>query len=202
MQPSQRTQVFSVGPGKKGSDALPGATVDVRRCRSAGRRSFDPNGRRHDGTHGALVAVALPLGLLGCSGSASRHDGGPSDGSLPDAGALDTGVVAAGATPLPCDVEAVLAGHCRRGHSRRGHSRPPTNFAPMALVSWEDPQSPAPDNPSSPVWQIMPANITAMPPPMPPVPDAPLNAADTTTLLLWIDAGTPSGTPDAACPAP
>ena len=147
-----------------------------------------------------LVAVALLIVTAGCAGAGS--DAGVSDGGVMDAddsavdvGAPDTAIVDAGATPLPCDVDAVLEAHCRRCHGR-----PPTNFAPMAMVTWEDTQAPAPDNPSAPIWQVMQGNITAMPPTMPPAPDAPLSDADTATLLTWIDVGTPPGA--SACAAP
>jgi hypothetical protein len=110
----------------------------------------------------------------------------------------------AGVTPLPCDVDAVLQGHCRTCHGN-----PTQNAAPMSLVTWEDLQKPSHSNAAVPVYKMVETRIHDDQAPMPQPPNPRLGAADLSTLDTWVAAGGPAGstacvsetTPDAAPPA-
>jgi cytochrome c551/c552 len=90
---------------------------------------------------------------------------------------------------LPCDVDAVLAGHCRSCHGK------PEQFgAPMSLLSYSDLVAPAPSDPTKKVFTRVGERIHDDASPMPQKPNPRLSAADTATLDAWIAAGAPQGT--------
>jgi hypothetical protein len=93
-----------------------------------------------------------------------------------------------GATPLPCDVDAVLQAHCQSCHQN-----PPINAAPMPLLTWQQLQAPSHSDPSTPVYKMVGKRIHDDQAPMPQPPNPRLSSADTATLDTWIAAGGPAG---------
>ena len=79
------------------------------------------------------TSCVLAIALSACSGinSASPNDAGTGDGTT----IVDP-------RNLPCDVDTLLAQHCRECHSAS-----PKFGAPMALVTYGDLMSPTPSNP-------------------------------------------------------
>lgn len=100
-----------------------------------------------------------------------------------------------GGTPLPCDVETVIAQNCRSCHGAT-----PQFGAPMSLVSWEDLQAPAKTNSAKKVYELVGVRIHDDAHPMPQPPNARLSAADSATLDTWIAAGAPKGNATCAMP--
>lgn len=92
----------------------------------------------------------------------------------------------AGSTPLPCDVDAVLAKNCRSCHQS-----PPKFGAPMPLTSWEAVHKKAVSTPSLEVWQLMKQRVHDAKNPMPAA--GMLGAADLAVLDGWFAAGAPKG---------
>jgi hypothetical protein len=128
------------------------------------------------------LVIALAASALSCSSTegAAPAPAGPLDGG--------TGVAASG--PLPCDVGAVLTRSCVSCHSD-----PPQFGAPMPLVTWTQAHAEA---------SLIHARIHDDQRPMPPPPNARLDAASAATLDAWIAGGAPAGG-DATCgasPAP
>jgi hypothetical protein len=97
------------------------------------------------------------------------------------------------ATPLPCDVDAVLEAECRRCHNAK------LEFgAPMPLSSWEDTQATAVTDDSVLVWELMQDRVHGVGGLMPPPGVGSLSAAQLATLDAWFAAGAPAG--DGECP--
>lgn len=92
-------------------------------------------------------------------------------------------------TPLPCDVEAIIAANCRNCHGAT-----PQYGAPMALASHEDFTAPAKTDRSKKVFELVGTRIHDDVHPMPQAPNPRLNAADMATIDAWIAAGAPKGT--------
>jgi len=92
-----------------------------------------------------------------------------------------------GSTPLPCDVDAVLAKNCRSCHSS-----PAKYGAPMPLTSWEAVHAKAASNPGVEVWELMKARVHDKQNPMPA--SGMLGATDLATLDAWFAASAPKGT--------
>src|SRR5689334_18466648 len=101
-----------------------------------------------------VVGVAAACGESGPAHAHHDADVGP----RPDAGA----------TPLPCRIDRVLAFHCRGCHGAT-----PQLGAPMSLVTWEDMHRGAPDDPSIPTFEVVADVLTVVPPAMPPPPNLP-----------------------------
>src|SRR5262245_57560588 len=114
----------------------------------------------------------------GASSSGGQGDGG--SGTLDGNPSTDDGTIA-GSTPLPCDVDTVLANNCRSCHAR-----PPQFGAPMPLLTWEDTQGPSKEDASKKIYERMGARIHDDANPMPPSPNARLSAADTATIDAWV----------------
>ena len=103
-----------------------------------------------------------------------------------------SGVGDGGATStqgLPCDVDTVLAGHCRSCHGN------PTQFgAPMSLITHADLVAPAPSDPTKKVYSMVGARIHDDAKPMPQPPNPRLGPADAASLDAWIAQGAPETT--------
>jgi cytochrome c551/c552 len=132
---------------------------------------------------GLVVAAAFAA----CGGS--KANDAPGDGL--DGGASDPD--AAPPPGLPCDVDAVLATHCRTCHSD-----PPQFGAPLPLTTWAALHRPSPSDPSSQVYQVVAKKIADDLDPMPPSPNPRLSAADRKTLADWVAGGAPSSS--VVCP--
>lgn len=116
------------------------------------------------------VASSLFLFLLGCSGGKTQ-------------------------TPLPCDVDAVLAQSCRECHGAT-----PAFGAPMPLVTWEDLNAPAKSNASKKVFELVGTRIHDDANPMPQAPKPRLTAKEMKTLDDWIAQGAGKGASTCAPP--
>jgi hypothetical protein len=118
-----------------------------------------------------LAAVLLPFAALACS---NGDDSGGEGGSAPGG--------------LPCDVDGVLAQGCRSCHAAE-----PRYGAPMPLVTRADLTAPAPSDGSRKVYELVAERIHDDMRPMPPPPNARLDAADAAALDAWAAAGAPAG---------
>lgn len=115
---------------------------------------------------------------------------------------------------LPCDVDNVLAAHCRSCHGGV-----PSFGAPMPLVTYADLRAPAKSDPSRPVYELVQKRIHDDARPMPQAPNARLSAEATQTIDAWVSTGaaaaregcagappTPPGetplVPELPCPVP
>jgi uncharacterized membrane protein len=91
-------------------------------------------------------------------------------------------------TPLPCEVDGVLAGKCRQCHNAE------LEFgATVPLVSWEDTQRPAPGDRARRVWHVMQERVHSPDRPMPPPGIGSLAADELAVFDAWFDAGAPPG---------
>jgi hypothetical protein len=151
----------------------------------------------------AAVAVTLVAVLVaGCapgspaspqvspiSGGGSRHPETP-DASISADGAPSTPTADAGpeGSSLPCDVDTVLAGHCRGCHGAV-----PAFGAPMALVTYANLWAPAASDPSKHVYELVDTRVHDDAKPMPQPPNPRLGAQDLATLDAWVTAGAPPG---------
>lgn len=113
--------------------------------------------------------TAAPAPAEATSTASAKSDGGT--------------VTEAGATGLPCDVEALLTTKCATCHTS-----PPT-AAPMALVSYEDLVAPSRSDGSISTAQASLARMKSTTSPMPP--SNPLPEADIAVFEKWVLAGTP-----------
>jgi hypothetical protein len=93
-------------------------------------------------------------------------------------------------TDIPCDVGAVLA------KCTGCHSNPPTQMAPMSLLTYADLTAAAPDYPGQNEAQRCLARMQDPKAPMPPKPHDAVTADDIATFQKWVDAGMPQGTCD------
>ncbi len=133
-------------------------------------------------TFRSMLASALSLAPLlafatSCSNGADAQPTGPGRGVIVAGGAI---------TPLPCDVETVVAGHCRTCH---GPS--PAYGAPMSLVALGDLTAASKSDPSKKVYELISGRIHNDTKPMPPPPNARLSAAEMGVLDAWASAGAP-----------
>ncbi|AKT36108.1 hypothetical protein [Chondromyces crocatus] len=87
---------------------------------------------------------------------------------------------------LPCDVDAVLATHCRSCHGS-------TPSAPMALVTYEDLAANAVSDPTRSVGALSVERMASTAAPMPPGSGPTVPAAERAVLEAWLDAGMPRG---------
>ena len=88
---------------------------------------------------------------------------------------------------LPCDVQTVLSDHCTSCHGN-----PPSNGAPMSMVTYDDLIAPGLGGAS--VAQRALVRMTSTTSPMPPAPAAAVPAAQIATFQAWVDASMPPGT--------
>ncbi|MBX3223104.1 MAG: peptidylglycine alpha-amidating monooxygenase [Labilithrix sp.] len=131
---------------------------------------------------GFVVPCVLVLtGACGGGSSAGPSKSGPLDG---DGGGVGT----AGPVGLPCDVDKVLAQHCRDCHAS-----PPQFGAPMPLATWEDLDAPSRSDPERKVRDFVAARVSDDGKPMPPPPNARPTAAEQKTIADWVAAGAPRG---------
>lgn len=122
---------------------------------------------------GAAAAVSLCLWLTGLTGltGCSNHS------TVSEAPAPGTG--------LPCAVEKVIVKHCQACHSD-----PPRYGAPMPLVDYESFATTSRVT-SGRIAEHVTARIHDDASPMPPSPNARLDAADLATLDAWLSEGAP-----------
>ncbi|MDP3158312.1 MAG: hypothetical protein Q8N23_36905 [Archangium sp.] len=115
----------------------------------------------------------VPLISLFVAGVAAASCGAPTPSPEMDAGVPH----------IPCEVDALLTARCRVCHSN-----PPTQYAPFPLVTQADFQRPfggstvAERAVGAVESDFMPLNAT------------PLNSAEKTLLIGWLDAGVPLST--------
>lgn len=135
-----------------------------------------------------LLAIAAGVLIVTACGGTDASSSGPSQAGAID---LDSGsqaprTKAEGATGLPCDVDTILGENCRKCHSD-----PPQYGAPMALLTWDDLQKPAPSSPDKKVYEMVASKIGDDAAPMPPPPNPRLGPADRGVVESWIAAGAP-----------
>lgn len=132
----------------------------------------------------SLISLAGGLAAAGACGASVAEigpgagDGGPST--------IDPGVSGV----LPCDVDKVLAAHCRSCHDTS-----PKFGSLVPLVTWADLQKPAASDSSRKVHELVVERITNDVRPMPQPPNARLSDADRATLTKWSAAGAPASGP-------
>ena len=141
-----------------------------------------------------VAGLALSCGSCGGSQEASAPSGPGGNGG--DA-ALPGQVAEGGTGSLPCDVDAVLAANCRQCHAS-----PPLFGSPMPLVTYADLHAPSKSDASIPVFQQVYTRTHDDAKPMPPAPNARLDASSQAVLDAWIAAGAPSGTGTGQCSPP
>ena len=87
---------------------------------------------------------------------------------------------------LPCDVQAVLSNHCTSCHAN-----PPTNGAPMSLLTYADLTAPGAGGVTIAERALIRMQDTAMP--MPPAPAPAVSSAEIATFQAWVNGGMPPG---------
>ena len=107
---------------------------------------------------------------------------------MADGGTISGPVV----TGLPCDVQTVLQNNCWSCHGAK-----PLSGVPMSLVTRADLMTASKSEATKTYGQVSLQRIVSTTSPMPPLPAAPLAAADVATLTAWVDANYPTGTCDA-----
>jgi hypothetical protein len=138
----------------------------------------------------AILSSSLVIlgALTGCGSLAATP------GDDPKPGTLDGGTkFPLTGTPLPCDVDDVLARRCRTCHVN-----PPEHGAPMPLLFQENLDAPARSDPSRKVYELVHERIHDDAFPMPQPPNARLDERDMKTLDDWIAKGAPHATSCAA----
>ncbi len=113
-----------------------------------------------------------------------------SGGTEPDVGG-DTDLLVDGSDlglNLPCDIETLLATHCRGCHGAT-----PTGYAPMSLMTRLDLLAPGLTNPTKTMAELSLARMTNDQSPMPPSPGDRVATADIEVYRAWLRAGAPSG---------
>jgi hypothetical protein len=143
-----------------------------------------------------LFAPAL-LAAAACNGGgSSTTTGTTATGGASSTTATSSGTGGTTATgDLPCDVDAVLGASCRSCHGAS-----PSYGSPMSLVTYADLVAPAPSDPTKKVYELVGARTHDAQKPMPPAPNARLDAAAQHTLDAWIAAGAPASTDHCAAP--
>lgn len=128
-----------------------------------------------------VLSIVVGLPPTGCADDAS-------------AGSCEPARVLPGATALPADVDAVLAGKCRTCHSD-----PPEMYAPMPLLTWQHVQAPAPArNDGSAVYERIAVRIHDDKFPMPPTTQPQLTDDERALLDAWLEqCAPPEDAPDA-----
>jgi mono/diheme cytochrome c family protein len=158
------------------------------------------------------LLLAFSLALLACEtpepganpppqngtfDAASSIPPAPFDAGLPPQIGLDATLgagsdangAAPAASPLPCEVSAILSQHCGSCHGQT------TNFgAPMSLVTWNDLHKPSARRPDRLQHQLVLERVKNDASPMPPAPNPRLSADKIATLERWVAQGAPAGT--------
>jgi len=115
-----------------------------------------------------------------------QDSGGPGDDDTTQTGdapeLIDDGV------GLPCEVERLLATHCRGCHGAS-----PTGDSPMSLVTRQDLLAPGRIDMSRTIAQLSVSRMKSATKPMPPAPGAPVPEADIAAFERWVASGAPSG---------
>lgn len=98
-------------------------------------------------------------------------------------------------TPLPAEVDAVIALRCRQCHGRPRH-----NFAPISIVTWQDTQAVIENNDgtSETVYEAIGRRIHDPRFPMPPFMQPELLPDERAILDAWVQAGGPPAEADDA----
>lgn len=125
-----------------------------------------------------LLGFAQFLLACGIDTAASSGNGGDGGGGGSGGGS---------SAALPCDVQDVLTSRCQSCHGN-----PPTNGAPMSLVTYED--LVAKNTAGVTVVQRCIDRMNGVGAQMPPAPAIAAPAADIATLQAWVGAGMPPGT--------
>ncbi len=139
-----------------------------------------------------ILTLSAPLVLT----VAAACGGGSDSGNAAGGGAAAT------AGDLPCEVAALVAARCQECHSN-----PPTNTAPVPLVTAADFRakgvaSPAtPDGADKTLGELAVAKLSATKNPMPPAPRAPATDAEKAALQAWVAAGMPPRAAGETCGA-
>lgn len=92
-------------------------------------------------------------------------------------------------TPLPDEIEAILA---RRCHECHGDPPDPTLYAPFPLTTWEQVQAPRAGRRDTPIYEVIAERIDDPQLPMPPIRSPQLTEQERETLHTWIDECAPS----------
>lgn len=128
--------------------------------------------------------LASLLLVAGCFSGNRRNDLGPGQ----DGGDLGSDAGPGGLGGVPCDVSAILEGHCIRCHNGR-----PLAASKVPLTRYADLLAPAPDHESQTVAERALVRMRDPDDPMPPHPEAPLGADEVQTFSDWLSAGAPEG---------
>lgn len=155
---------------------------------SAGAPFFASGGTTAAG-QGGVGGVSGAAGLGGSAGVSGGGAGTGGTGVSPSAGRASMGTSA-----MPCDVDEAVRRNCQSCHAAQ-----PLAGVPMALVSWEDFQTPAVSNPSLKVYQLSDMRVHNATAPMPPAPQV-LAVEDKSALELWLAGGAPVGTDPSCAP--
>jgi hypothetical protein len=141
------------------------------------------------------LAVLLTLLVCGCSDEYSAAAPGGAGGA---GGGNGSGGAGGASTPegIPCDVNELLAKHCRGCHAE-----PPRFGAPMPLVSLEHIHAPAVSDPGRAVAEVIRERLVDETSPMPPTGE--MTDDERAVLDGWLAAGAPAyAGPDCDDPPP
>lgn len=137
-----------------------------------------------------LTMLGVALAFFGCSSlNAADVDGGGGSGGSGGTGG------AGGSDGLPCDVHALLRGHCQTCH---GETQ--MNGAPMPLVTRADLMARSIADPTQTFAQIAVLRMQSTSAPMPPEPASPVSAPEIMAMQAWIAAGYSESTCDGSMP--
>jgi hypothetical protein len=142
-----------------------------------------------DGSDANMAAPSAPVKMA--APSAADAGSAPSKPAPASSAIVAGGRPSLGNTPLPCDVQQVLATSCQGCHAAE-----PGAQAPMALVSFEDLTAPAVSDPSTKVYALVERRIHAGQHAMPPSSSRRLTGAELATLDDFVSAGAPAGSTD------
>ncbi|MDH5672917.1 MAG: hypothetical protein OEZ06_12255 [Myxococcales bacterium] len=130
-----------------------------------------------------VITDTPPLGGTGGSGGGI---------ALAEPDGQSGGRVSIGSTPLPCEVDDVLATSCRGCHGAD-----PGLQAPMALLTYEDLMADSVQNPGTPVYQLVGQRVHSETAPMPPINGGrALLETEMSALDAWLSGGRPAGLQD------
>ncbi len=136
------------------------------------------------GTWAAGMVLLAGVALLGCGSNP-----GPQYVSYPDGGSSTGPGTGGTASGLPCDVAQVLQNYCTSCHGN-----PPTNGAPIPLVTYSDLTAKSSVDPTMTVAQRAVLRMQDAQRPMPPGAGTTVAAADIATVQNWVTAGAAQGT--------
>jgi hypothetical protein len=128
----------------------------------------------------AWVSAGMPAGTCG----APTPDAGTPDGGT-DAGPSDAGV----SGDFPCNIAAILVSDCNSCHGS-----PPSGGAPESLTTLAALKAPSISQPTMSTGQVAVGRMANTTSPMPPLPNAPVSAANQSAFSSWVTSGMPAGT--------